>query len=137
MYIPDPLREAVFERANGLCEYCQTNQKIVVTMEIDHIMPISAGGETVLENLCLACQGCNRFKRDFQFGFDPETNQEYPLFNPRIQIWTDHFQWNENTTRLVGISTIGRATITRLQINRDAVVMARQIWVQAGWHPPQ
>lgn len=38
-------------------EACQTQQVIVVSMEIDHIVPESAGGETTLANLCLACVG--------------------------------------------------------------------------------
>jgi hypothetical protein len=34
--ISDNLRQQVIERARGRCEYCQTQQIIVVAMEIDH-----------------------------------------------------------------------------------------------------
>ena len=91
--ISDRVRQQVEERAQGRCEYCQTQQVIVVSMEIDHIIPESVGGETVLENLCLACIGCNGFKLDFLTGLDPETEVETSLFNPRTQDWYDHFQW--------------------------------------------
>ncbi|MCU0464761.1 MAG: HNH endonuclease [Anaerolineae bacterium] len=131
-YISEGLRQGVRERAHERCEYCQTQQVIVVSMEIDHIVPESAGGETALGNLCLACVGCNGFKLDFQRGIDPETGQEAPLFNPRVQGWNDHFQWRDD-----GLQVIGRATVVRLRMNRDAVVNSRQRWVQAGWHPPK
>ncbi len=135
--ISDRLRQQVVERAQGRCEYCQTQQVIVVSMEIDHIIPESAGGETVAENLCLACIGCNGFKLDFQTGPDPETEVETSLFNPRTQNWDSHFQWSEDGLHIIGLTATGRATIVRLRMNRDVVVSARQRWVEAGWHPPE
>ncbi len=126
------LRQQVIERARGRCEYCQTQQGIVVEMEIDHIVPISAGGETTLDNLCLSCVGCNGFKLDYQVAIDPET----ALFNPRTQSWSDHFHWSDDSLWVVGLTPIGRATITRLRMNRELVVNARRRWVRASWHPP-
>jgi hypothetical protein len=136
-YLSESLRQRITERAHGRCEYCQTQQVIVVSMEIDHIVPESAGGETALGNLCLACVGCNGFKLDFQSGIDPETGQEAPLFNPRVQRWNDHFQWSDDGLQVVGLTAIGCATAVRLRMNRDAVVNSRRRWVQAGWHPPK
>ncbi len=135
--IPADLRRQVIERARGHCEYCQTQQIIVVSIEIDHIIPKSAGGKTVLDNLCLACVGCNGSKLNFQVGIDPETEMETPLFNPRVQNWNDHFRWSEDSSQVVGLTAIGRATIVRLRMNRDRVVHSRQRWVEAGWHPPK
>lgn len=135
--ISDRVRQQVEERAQGRCEYCQTQQVIVVSMEIDHIIPESVGGETVLENLCLACIGCNGFKLDFQTGLDPETEVETSLYNPRTQDWDDHFQWSEDGLQIVGLTANGRATVTRLRMNRDAVIASRRRWVEAGWHPPK
>ena len=86
--IPATLRHQVIERAKGRCEYCQTQQQIVVSMEIDHIVPESVGGETNLENLCLACIGCNGFKLGYQTSIDPETGRVVNLFNPRKQDWS-------------------------------------------------
>jgi 5-methylcytosine-specific restriction endonuclease McrA len=77
--ISDNLRQQVTERALGRCEYCQTQQAIVVAMEIDHIIPESAGGETQPDNLALACIGCNGYKLDFQIGIDPDTQHEFPF----------------------------------------------------------
>lgn len=130
------LREQVTQRAKGRCEYCQTPQPIVIEMELDHIIPESAGGQTTAENLCLACASCNSFKGAFQTGFDPHTQQELPLYNPRHQRWDEHFQWAVDGAHLIGLTAIGRATINRLHINRELAVQARERWVKAGWHPP-
>ena len=134
--VPDDLRLQVIRRANRRCEYCQTPMAIVVEMEVDHILPQSAGGETTLDNLCLACVGCNGFKLAFQEAVDPETGKTALLFNPRTQTWSEHFAWSEDGMRVIGLSPTGRATIERLRVNRENVIEARRIWVQAGWHPP-
>lgn len=134
--ISDNLRQQVIERARERCEYCQTQQIIVVAMEIDHIIPESAGGETNLDNLCLTCVGCNGFKLDFQIGIDPDTKKESSLFNPRTQNWHEHFKWNDDGLKIIGLTATGRATVVRLRMNRDAVVNSRRRWVEAGWHPP-
>lgn len=130
------LRQQVIERAGGRCEYCRAPLAIVVEVEIDHIIPQSAGGQTELDNLCLTCVGCNGFKLAFQEAEDPETGLVVPLFNPRKQTWDDHFAWNDSGTQVIGLTPTGRATIARLNMNRDRLVEARWLWVQAGWHPP-
>lgn len=135
-YIMPSLRQAVIERAHGRCEYCGTWQAIVVEMEIDHVIPESAGGPTDAGNLCLTCVGCNGFKLAFQGGTDPMTGEDAPLFNPRRDQWEEHFRWSEDGTAIVGLTVVGRATAARLQMNRPRMVEARRLWVQAGWHPP-
>ncbi|MCU0482634.1 MAG: hypothetical protein MUE54_15695 [Anaerolineae bacterium] len=60
-----------------------------------------------------------------------------PLFNPRQQIWDDHFQWDETGTHIIGLTAIGRATILQLKMNHPATVESRKLWVSAGWHPPK
>ena len=76
------------------------------------------------------------FKRDFVTANDPETGVETALFNPRSHNWRDHFQWDESKTRLIGLSASGRATVSRLRMNRRGAVRARRRWVDAGLHPP-
>ena len=135
--IPDDVRQQVVNRAGNRCEYCQAPLAIVVEMEIDHIIPQSAGGPTELDNLCLACAGCNGYKLAFQEAEDPETGEIVPLYNPRIQNWNAHFVWHDDGTLVIGLTPIGRATVARLRMNREPMVEARLLWVQAGWHPPQ
>ena len=135
--IPDDLRALVTERARSRCEYCQTQQDIVVDMTIDHIRPRIAGGTNEAENLCLCCAGCNSRKQDHATGIDPETITEIPLFNPRRQIWHDHFSWSLDGVEVIGLTSVGRATVARLKLNRPQLLIARRRWVSVGWHPPE
>jgi len=102
-------------------------------MEVEHIDP--AGGDS-LDNLCLSCGNCNRSKAIATSAPDPETAEIVPLFNPRMQAWSEHFQWIENGARIQGLTAMGRATLVRLKMNRLPVVNARKRWVIAGTHPP-
>ncbi len=60
----------------------------------------------------------------------------YILFNPRAERWEDHFGWSEDGTLVLGLTPVGRATVAQLRVNRQRMVEARRLWVQAGWHPP-
>ena len=91
-YIPETLRQLVVERANGRCEYCLINQSdSLYTYEIDHIIPEKHRGETIADNLCLSCLDCNRHKGSDFASFDPETDDVIRLFNPRQDVWSEHF----------------------------------------------
>jgi len=39
-YLSEALRQQVLERAHGRCEYCQTQQVVVISMEIGIYSPI-------------------------------------------------------------------------------------------------
>jgi hypothetical protein len=67
---------------------------------------------------------------------DPLTEVTVPLFHPRLQRWTHHFRWSEDGTRILGMTSNGRATVAALKLNRPSLVEARKWWVRAGWHPP-
>lgn len=105
-------------------------------MLIDHIVPISAGGPTKLENLCLACYRCNEFKGARIDVLDPLTGRTVPLFNPRAQAWREHFAWTTDGFQVVGLTATGRATIDALHLNDAWLIRARRIWTIAGLHPP-
>ena len=85
----DALKQFVYEHASGCCECCQTcEENIGQTMQVDHIDP--QGGD-VLENLCLSCWNCNSSKHKATVVTDAETGERVPLFNPRMQVWAEHF----------------------------------------------
>jgi hypothetical protein len=112
-------REEIFKRAKGLCEYCQSQEKYSnSTFEVEHILPISKSGETILENLAFACSGCNKFKSDRTFAFDSSLQIEVPFYNPRKDIWLEHFVWNEDFTEVIALTAKGRVTIKALKLNR-------------------
>lgn len=57
--IPSNIRQAVLERDDYLWRYSGRRSQ---TMEIDHIIPVSQGGASTLDNLVTACRRCNRKK---------------------------------------------------------------------------
>jgi len=142
MTLNDNVRRQVRERANYLCEYCHSSEEAsAANFAIDHIMPRSLGGTDDLENLALACQRCNGYRYNFVTGIDPITQEEIQLFNPRIQVWADHFIWSADGLKIIGKTSVGRATCERLDLNDDyhndgSIVKARRLWVRGGWHPP-
>ena len=101
-------------------------------MHIEHINP--SGGEQS-DNLCLACPNCNLSKASATTAEDPETGKEASLFNPRDQVWDEHFEWEDDYALIRGLTSIGRATVARLKMNRPRIVLARKRWVLAGLHP--
>ncbi len=137
-YVPVALRQRVEQQARRRCGYCLTTESTAGTpMEIEHIVPESQGGATVEENLWLACSTCNRHKASRTTVVDPASGQRVPLFNPRAQVWEEHFSWGGSGTRIIGITAVGRATVEALKLNRAVLVKARGRWVAAGWHPPK
>lgn len=138
MSVSESLRRATWRADKGRCAYCLTSEvNSGIPLTIDHIRPVSKGGETVPENLCLACRTCNEFKSDQMSALDPLTGQEEPLFHPRTQRWDEHFRWSPDGTQVEGLTAIGRATVLVLRMNRPPIVSARRRWVWGGWHPPE
>lgn len=136
-YIPVALRQQVFDRARGMCEYCRSQAKYAIdALVIDHIQPVSRGGKTIADNLALSCQTCNNYKYNKTTSLDPVTNQMVPLFHPRQMNWGEHFTWNEDATQMLGITSIGRATIELFQTNREGVTNMRRVLIIMNEHPP-
>ncbi|HUV90133.1 MAG TPA: HNH endonuclease signature motif containing protein [Anaerolineae bacterium] len=69
-------------------------------MEIDHIIPQSLGGQTEEDNLWLACSLCNDHKSDRIAALDPLRGEIVRLFDPRHQMWSEHFAWAESGERI-------------------------------------
>lgn len=130
-------RGIVRTRANGCCEYCLSQERVATEgFSVDHIIPRHVGGETTVENLALACQGCNAHKHTKTTVIDPESGVEVPLFHPRLHRWEEHFAWNREYTHVVGVTHIGRATVAALRLNRPGIVNLRRALRSLGEHPP-
>lgn len=137
-YISKALRERVAEQARHRCGYCLSAETIVgMSMELDHLIPESLGGLTEEDNLWLACSLCNDSKSDRIAALDPTTGERVRLFDPRRQVWSEHFQWSAEGDQIIGLTATGRATVVALNLNRPVLVQARRAWVTVGWHPPR
>ena len=110
------LRRQVRERAREHCEYCLLAElQAFFPHEPDHIISQKHGGETVLDNLALACFDCNRFKGSDIASVDPSSGTLTRLFNPRLQRWSEHFKFAQG--RILPLTTTGRATERLLRFN--------------------
>ena len=133
-HVPARLRRLVIRRAGGCCEYCGLSQKgQEATFHVDHVIPLAAGGETVTENLALACVSCSLRKAARQTAVDPQSGKETTLYNPRRDAWHEHFQWDG--VDLVGLTATGRATVEALNMNRKLILAIRREEAAVGRHP--
>jgi hypothetical protein len=65
---------ALMTRQKGICFYC--DRSIRRRYHIDHFIPVSRGGTHWPTNLRLACQPCNRVKRDLMpWEFTPKVRR--------------------------------------------------------------
>ncbi len=112
-------RRLVRERAGDRCEYCRLHQdhSPLATLQIEHVNPRKHGGTDDIENLALACIDCNLSKSSNIAGRDPQSTGIFALFDPRRDVWADHFQLVG--AYIVGTTAIGRATIAVLNMNSD------------------
>lgn len=62
--VPTAIKGELHEDSDGTCEYCGNPPPADTRLEYDHVLPVSRGGETIVENLVLACRPCNRSKAD-------------------------------------------------------------------------
>ncbi len=119
------VRRLVRERAYHRCEYCGLAERdVYIPYHIDHIRPKQHGGDDSPENLSLSCQGCNLKKGPNLAGIDPVMGTLAALFNPREQIWTEHFVFQGAVIK--GLTPVGRATVQVLDMNSRERVKIRQ-----------
>jgi hypothetical protein len=100
--------------------------------QIDHIISLQHGGQSLLENLAYACIHCNRLKGPNIATLD-RVGQVLGLFNPRHQNWGDHFRLNGAV--IEPVTDIGEATVRLLKINDILRVQKRLLLQQAGAYP--
>jgi hypothetical protein len=93
----------VWRRAEGRCEYCRIpSAEYRLPFQIDHIIA----------------------------GRDPETGEIRPLYNPREDVWGDHFRLDGAV--LVGLTGIGRATVQVLAMNEPEFLAVRETLIKEG-----
>ena len=121
----------VASRARHICEYCHAPEAVFnLPFEVEHIVPISQRGGKSENNLALSCRSCNLYKSDSVSAFDEMSEQKVRFFNPRQDVWSEHFSIAENTGKIKALTSIGRVTILSLRINRKAQLAARIQWLK-------
>lgn len=136
IYLPKALRQQLLDADDHRCAYCGSTQANSGNpMVVDHLQPRSKGGPTLFENLCFSCYRCNLFKGAQTAAVDPLSGETVPLFSPRREHWNEHFDWDGANLHIIGLTSVGRATVVALQLNNSVIVDARRNWVRLGWRP--
>lgn len=58
--VPPVNRREVLKRDSHSCQYCGNNKRLT----LDHVIPVSKGGQHKWDNVVTACEPCNQYKRD-------------------------------------------------------------------------
>jgi len=130
-YVSARLRRLVVERAGNRCEYCLFPQWAATHRhEPDHIVAIQHGGTSEEQNLALACIHCNRYKGGNLTSIDPVTKDIVRLFNPRTDLWAEHFELRGAV--IIPVAAIGRVTVSFLRFNDQTRIGERQKLLDRG-----
>ncbi len=136
------VRDYTRERAKCRCEYCQIydpDYAAATPFHLEHITPKSAfeDGDNTRDNpanLAWSCPRCNQYKHEKIEWPDPATDQITRLYNPREDLWDQHFRAQPGG-QIVGTTDIGRATVGALKINDLRRVQGREIGYKQGRWP--
>ena len=69
------VRFEVMKRDSFTCQYCGQEAPDVI-LEIDHIVPVSKGGDDSIMNLVTACRDCNRGKTNRELSDDTAVKKQ-------------------------------------------------------------
>jgi hypothetical protein len=123
-YVSAELRRLVAQRADGLCEYCLIRESdTYLGCQVDHIIGEKHGGPTELGNLAYACAFCNRAKGS-DIGSLTQAGSFCRFFNPRADVWADHFELDG--VRIKPLTDIGEVSARILDFNRVERLLERQ-----------
>ncbi len=129
-YISAQLRRKVDQRSQQRCEYCLIPEiATFASHQIDHIIAEKHGGLTELNNLALSCTLCNKHKGSDLTSIDPKTEKIEPLFNPRQDLWLEHFQIKDGV--IIPLTATGRVTEKLLQFNLTERIQERKLLIEA------
>jgi hypothetical protein len=130
-YVSPALRELIFQRARGRCEYCLIpDGAVLVPHEVDHIIALKHGGLTEIDNLALSCTLCNKHKGSDLASLDSDTGSVVALFHPRRDKWPEHFKIEGG--QILALTAVGRVTVRLLQLNTSERVEERVLLTLAG-----
>lgn len=125
-YISKILRKQVVKRAGGCCEYCLINESdSFLPFEVEHIVAKKHGGGNEISNLAYACPHCNQHKGTDLTTFLKNYDNIVRIFNPRLQVWEDHFSMIQG--EIIAVTETGEATIKLLKLNEEERVLLRNL----------
>lgn len=128
---PTSIRKLVATRANFRCEYCRKPDVVAnFSFHIEHIIGRQHGGSDHVDNLAYACSYCNWKKGPNISTVLSEDGPLIPLFNPRKDLWKDHFHIESG--KIHPKTQIAEGTINLLDLNAIELILERKELVEAG-----
>ena len=119
-YIPQDIKAMVLLRDQSTCQMCGRNVKDDhIVIHIDHIVPHSWGGETVLENLQCLCKDCNEGKKNWEASENPDLMMEISKATnteDRLRLYFEYYPNKEITVSR--LSVIARTREWTRQLRR-------------------
>lgn len=109
--IKKSVRFEVFKRDGFKCQYCGAAAPEAI-LEVDHINPVSKGGDNDIMNLITACKPCNSGKSDRELSDDSAIQKQRAMLddlNERREQLEMMLQWRE------GLKDIGGQTIQAIK----------------------
>lgn len=137
-YISAKLRLEVVLRAGEICEFCLVHRDdSCFGYAVDHVISVKHGGRTVLDNLALSCSSCNQRKGTDVGSIVPRSGKFVPLFNPRRDVWSEHFRLSDDALVIHGRTETGRVTVRLLGLNDFDRQVERAQLREEGRYPPR
>ena len=128
--IDEASRRLVIERASRRCEYCLIHEDSAgFPHQIDHIISRKHSGSSGIGNLAYACILCNRYKGTDIASLD-SFGRLVSLFNPRRDIWEEHFKITGSVIQ--PLTPVGEVTARILRLNAAERVIERQLLQSLG-----
>lgn len=113
------LRFEVFKRDGFVCRYCGRKPPEVV-LHVDHLLPVSKGGENELGNLISACRDCNAGKSARLLGDVPA-----PLEIQAIDT-------SNNQKRMAELKEYREKLLERQRFLEDSIEELKNFWAEAN-----
>jgi hypothetical protein len=124
------IKNQVILRSESKCEYCLLPEKVsFYNFHIDHIRPLKHGGSSDTDNLAYCCPDCNHFKGTDIGSFENE-DIIVRFFNPRKDIWQDHFEITDGS--IIGKTDVGNVTARIFKFNEIDRLIFRKELIRLG-----
>ena len=133
-HVSAALRRLVAARANYRCEYCLIHEEnTFFGCEVDHVISLKHGGATAEDNLAYACMVCNRRKGSDLGSVLRRTGELVRFFNPRTDVWENHFKLDG--ARIRPLTEVGEVTARILVFNGEERILEREELISLERYP--
>lgn len=116
------IRFEVFKRDSFTCQYCGKSAPGVI-LEVDHIVPVSGGGDNDMKNLITACHDCNIGKGAIPLDV---TAEEYKFHKP-VKKTTDRAEAEKEKKLIQKIDEVKQVCVFKPLTGNEKKLLKRLI----------